>query len=91
MYNLTVDRKNFSCRAVTIKIAVFVYLVETYLAEVSMSTQNQNPMTLPVGAHLRDNEDALFLLTQCSNDTDEVKLEIVTVCLLLGLWSIFLS
>nr|CAB3263837.1 mesoderm induction early response protein 1 [Phallusia mammillata] len=46
--------------------------VETYLTAVSMaSSDDQNPLLIPTGQHLRDNEDALFLLTQCGNDTNE--------------------
>uniref|UniRef100_H2Y575 Mesoderm induction early response protein 1 n=1 Tax=Ciona savignyi TaxID=51511 RepID=H2Y575_CIOSA len=42
--------------------------VEAYLREISeISTTG----CLPNGCHLRDNEDALFLLTQCDNDTAE--------------------
>ncbi|XP_078485634.1 mesoderm induction early response protein 1 [Ciona intestinalis] len=42
--------------------------VESYLKEISdISTTGG----LPNGCHLRDNEDALFLLTQCNNDTEE--------------------
>ena len=47
--------------------------VEEYLSDVSRAVSGDpNNVELPTGVHLRDNEDALFLLTQCGNDSEEV-------------------
>ncbi|XP_076813253.1 uncharacterized protein LOC143459840 isoform X2 [Clavelina lepadiformis] len=46
--------------------------VESYLFKVGATNlPNADTLAIPTGLHIRDNEDALFLLAQCDNDVDE--------------------
>ena len=72
--------------------------IEDYLEKAKTAAQCQSPSSntnplavLPLGKHLRDDEQALFLLLQCGHNTDEAlrrrRINAVTSSDAMSLWS----
>ena len=53
---------------------LFTFAVKSYLKLVGETPNDSHALPLPSGSHLRDNEDALYLLAQSNGDTAEVSL-----------------